>query len=420
MATAIIIVVTTLIFSAFFSGMEIAYVSANRLKAELDKKAHKLSAKIVSRLMQKPNQYIASMLIGNNVSLVVYSLFMAAFLEPFLLYWTTSTGLILLSQTIISTLIILVFAEFLPKAFFVSNPNIFLRIFAIPVYFFYIILFPIAQFSIALSNIFLRLFGIKPQRTQQQLSFSKIDIDYFVNEYVNPEEKEEEIQHELKIFQNALDFSAVKLRECMVPRTEMMALAQDTSIETLKQTFIETGFSKILIFRDDIDNIIGYVHSSDLFKFPQSIKDILHKVPIVPETKSAKELLSQLIKEHKSIAVVVDEFGGTAGIITVEDIIEEITGEIEDEYDTPDLIEKVISDNEYIFSGRAEIDYLNEKYQLNLPESDDYETLAGLILSNYANIPKNNETIELQPFHFTVLKATPVKIELVKLKKSNN
>ncbi len=420
MATAIIIVVITLFFSAFFSGMEIAYISANRLKAELDKKTHKISAKIVSRLMQRPTRYIASMLIGNNISLVVYGLFMAIVLEPFLLHWTTNTGLLLISQTIISTLIILIFAEFLPKVFFAFNPNIFLRIFAIPVYTFYIILFPIAQFTITLSNLFLKLFGIKPKRKRQQLSFSKIDIDYLVNEYVNLEEKEEEIQHELKIFQNALDFSAVKLRECMVPRTEITALAQDTSIETLKQTFTETGFSKILIFREDIDNIIGYVHSSDLFKFPQSIKEILHEVPIVPETKSAKELLSQLIKEHKSIAVVVDEFGGTAGIITVEDIIEEITGEIEDEFDTTDLIEKVISENEYIFSGRAEIDYLNEKYKLGLPVSDDYETLAGLILSNHTNIPKNNESIVVQSFHFEVLKATPVKIDLVKLKKSDS
>ncbi len=418
MTTAIIIVVLMLISSAFFSGMEIAYVSANRLKAELDRKAHKLSAKIVSRLLQKPTGYIASMLIGNNISLVIYGLFMAILLNPLLLPWSTNSGTLLVLQTIISTLIILIFAEFLPKSFFVSSPNNFLRIFAIPVYFFYIFLYPVAQFMIGLSNLFLRLFGLKPQKEQQQLTFSKIDINYLVNEYANNEEKKEEIQHELKIFQNALDFSEIKLRECMVPRTEIVALAENSSIEILKQTFIETGFSKILIFREDIDNIIGYVHSSDLFKFPKISKEILHEVPIVPETKSAKELLAQLIKEHKSIAVVVDEFGGTAGIITVEDIIEEITGEIEDEYDTPDFVERVISENEFIFSGRLEIDYLNEKYQLDLPESDDYETLAGFILSNHANIPKTNEEIKIPPFHFTVIKATPVKIELVKLIKT--
>ncbi|RKX18287.1 MAG: hemolysin, partial [Candidatus Zixiibacteriota bacterium] len=302
MSTTIIIVVLTLISSAFFSGMEIAYVSANRLKAELDRKTHKLSAKIVSRLLHKPTGYIASMLIGNYISFVVYGLFMAILLNPVLVPWSGNSSILLILQTIISTLIILIFAEFFPKSFFISNPNTFLRIFAIPVYFFYIILFPIAQFTIAFSNLFLRIFGLRPHKEKQQLTFSKIDINYLVNEYA--EEKEEEIQHELKIFQNALDFSEVKLRECMVPRTEIVALAEDTNINTLKQTFIETGFSKILIFRRDIDNIIGYVHSSDLFKFPKTIKDILHEVPIVPETKSAKELLAQLIKEHKSIAVV--------------------------------------------------------------------------------------------------------------------
>jgi len=414
MTTAIVIVILTLISSAFFSGMEIAYVSANRLKAELDRKAHKLSAKIVPQLLHKPTGYIASMLIGNNISLVIYGLFMAILLNPILVSWSSNSSILLILQTIISTFIILIFAEFLPKSFFVSNPNNFLRIFAVPVYFFYILLFPIAQFTIGLSNFFLRIFGLKPQKEKQQLTFSKIDIDYLVNEYA--EEKEEKIQHELKIFQNALDFSEIKLRECMVPRTEIIALEEDTNIDTIKQTFIETGFSKILIFKENIDNIIGYVHSSDLFKFPETTKEILLEVPIVPETKSAKELLAQLIKEHKSIAVVVDEFGGTAGIITVEDIIEEITGEIEDEYDTPDLVEKKISENEFIFSGRIEIDYLNEKYQLELPESDDYETLAGFILSNHTNIPKVNEKIDIQSFSFTILKATPVKIELVKLK----
>ncbi len=415
MATTIIIVILASIFSAFFSGMEIAYISANRLKVELDKKQRKFSSGIVSRLMSRPTGYISTMLIGNNIAIVVYSIFMVEILNPFISHWPVNTGIIMLVQTVISTLIILIFAEFLPKALFIKNPNIFLRLLAIPVYFFYIILYPVAQFSIGLSNLFLRLFGIKPEKKQQQLSFTKIDIDYLVNEYSGSEDSEEEIQHELKIFQNALDFSKVKLRECMIPRTEIVALPIDTDIKMLKQTFIETGYSRILIYKDNIDNIIGYVHSSDMFKMPETLKDILLEISIVPETKSAKDLLAQLIKDHKSIAVVVDEFGGTAGVITVEDIIEEITGEIEDEYDITELTEKVISENEYIFSGRVEIDYLNEKYQLGIPESEDYETLAGFILTHHPNIPKSNEEIIVAPFTIRIIKVSQVKIDLVRL-----
>ncbi|HIE16531.1 MAG TPA: HlyC/CorC family transporter [Bacteroidales bacterium] len=415
--TTILIIISTLIFSAFFSGMEIAFVAANRLKAELDLKSNKLSSKIVSQLLQRPTEYITSMLIGNNISLVVYGLFMTVLLNPLITLWISNPTILLILQTLISTLIILIFAEFLPKSFFISNPNNFLRIFSIPVYFFYIVLFPIAQFTILLSNLFLRIFGLKQKKEKQQLTFGKIDIDYLVSEYGESNNQEDTLQHELKIFQNALDFSDVKLRECMVPRTEIIALPDDATLNTVKQTFITTGLTKILIFKGNIDNIIGYVHSSDLFKQPTSLKEILHKIPIVPETKSAKDLLSQLVKEHKSIAVVVDEFGGTAGIITVEDIIEEIIGEIEDEFDSHDLVEKVISENEFVFSGRMEIDYLNEKYHLNIPESENYETLAGFILNNHANIPKVNEIVEVPPFLFTILKASPVKIELVKLTK---
>lgn len=420
MANSIFIVVLASIFSAFFSGMEIAFVSANRLKVELDKKQKKNSSGIVSRLIAKPTRYISTMLIGNNIAIVVYSIFMVEILNHFISKWPINIGVIMLIQTIISTLIILIFAEFLPKAFFITNPNIFLRLFAIPVYFFYIVLYPIALFSIGLSNLFLHLFSIKPKKNQQQLFFNKIDIDYLVNEYSSIDDNNEDIQHELKIFQNALDFSKVKLRECMIPRTEIVALPINTDIEILKQTFIETGYSKILIYINNIDNIIGYVHSSDMFKMPNVLKDILHNVSIVPETKSAKDLLAQLIKEHKSIAVVVDEFGGTAGVITVEDIIEEITGEIEDEYDTTELIEKLISENEYVFSGRMEIDYLNEKYHLDIPESEDYETLAGFILKNHPNIPKNNEEIIIPPFVIRIIKISPVKIDLVRIIKKNN
>jgi CBS domain containing-hemolysin-like protein len=408
----IIIIVATLFLSALFSGMEIAYVSANRLRMELNSKRYRFSAPIVSYLLKRPSQYISTMLIGNNIALVIYGIIMEITLAPWFYHWTNNSFVVLLLQTIISTFIILLFAEFLPKVVFSQNANTYLRIFAVPIFIFYLLFFPIAIFIIGISNLILRLFGIKSQH-HNQLTYGKIDLDYLVNEYRETDQQDDE--NNLRIFQNALDFSTITLRECIVPRTEIEALPITANIDELKERFIESGYSKIIIYEENIDKIIGYVHSSYLFKNPKTIKEILLPISIVPETKPAKDLLSELLAEKKSIAMVVDEFGGTAGIITMEDIIEEITGEIEDEYDVQELTEKKISDTEFLFSGRTEIDYINQTYSLNIPESDSYETLAGFILQNHHHIPKKNEEITISPFRFIIEKVSNVKIELVRL-----
>jgi len=352
------------------------------------------------------------MLIGNNIALVIYGIIMEITLAPWFYHWTNNSFVVLLLQTIISTFIILLFAEFLPKVVFSQNANTYLRIFAVPIFIFYLLFFPIAIFIIGISNLILRLFGIKSQH-HNQLTYGKIDLDYLVNEYRETDQQDDE--NNLRIFQNALDFSTITLRECIVPRTEIEALPITANIDELKERFIESGYSKIIIYEENIDKIIGYVHSSYLFKNPKTIKEILLPISIVPETKPAKDLLSELLAEKKSIAMVVDEFGGTAGIITMEDIIEEITGEIEDEYDVQELTEKKISDTEFLFSGRTEIDYINQTYSLNIPESDSYETLAGFILQNHHHIPKKNEEITISPFRFIIEKVSNVKIELVRL-----
>jgi CBS domain containing-hemolysin-like protein len=408
----IIIIVATLFLSALFSGMEIAYISANRLRMELNSKRYRFSAPIVSYLLKRPSQYISTMLIGNNIALVIYGIIMEITLAPWFYHWTDNSFVVLLLQTIISTFIILLFAEFLPKVVFSQNANTYLRIFAVPIFIFYLLFFPIAIFIIGISNLILRLFGIKSQH-HNQLTYGKIDLDYLVNEYRETDQQDDE--NNLRIFQNALDFSTITLRECIVPRTEIEALPITANIDELKERFIESGYSKIIIYEENIDKIIGYVHSSYLFKNPKTIKEILLPISIVPETKPAKDLLSELLAEKKSIAMVVDEFGGTAGIITMEDIIEEITGEIEDEYDVQELTEKKISDTEFLFSGRTEIDYINQTYSLNIPESDSYETLAGFILQNHHHIPKKNEEITISPFRFIIEKVSNVKIELVRL-----
>jgi CBS domain containing-hemolysin-like protein len=352
------------------------------------------------------------MLLGNNAAVVIYGLIMATILDPVLKTIIVSETWVLTLQTIISTFIILLFAEFLPKVVFSQNANTYLRIFAVPIFIFYLLFFPIAIFIIGISNLILRLFGIKSQH-HNQLTYGKIDLDYLVNEYRETDQQDDE--NNLRIFQNALDFSTITLRECIVPRTEIEALPITANIDELKERFIESGYSKIIIYEENIDKIIGYVHSSYLFKNPKTIKEILLPISIVPETKPAKDLLSELLAEKKSIAMVVDEFGGTAGIITMEDIIEEITGEIEDEYDVQELTEKKISDTEFLFSGRTEIDYINQTYSLNIPESDSYETLAGFILQNHHHIPKKNEEITISPFRFIIEKVSNVKIELVRL-----
>lgn len=401
-----------MVFSALFSGIEIAFISANRLKIELDHKKGVFSAKILSLFLKQPAKFIGAMLLGNNVALVIYSIIMALFLEPIIVtYITTNEFIILITQTIISTFIVLFFSEFLPKALFRINPNKVLSISAIPLSITYYILYPFTYFTVGISSIILRLF--KVDTSESDLAFSKIDLEDFVANIQERQTKDEEIDTEIQIFKNALGFSDVKVRDCMIPRTEIIAMDIEKSIDELKEKFIETGLSKILIFKNSIDNIIGYVHSKELFKKPTSIQSILRPVSIVPEVMSANEVLKKTIKERRSIAVVVDEFGGTSGILALEDIIEEIFGEIEDEHDKEELIELKIDANTHQFSARLEIDYLNYNYKLNLPESDEYETLGGYVINIHESIPEKNEIIATEKFVFTINKVSDNKIDLI-------
>ena len=418
-----LLIFITILLSAFFSGMEIAFVSANKLRLELDKKSDPFNSRILKMVTGNAGQYIATMLVGNNIALVIYGIAFAALLEPFLEIYIQSESVILLLQTIISTLIILLFSEFLPKTLFRLFPNTFLNIFSLPLAFFYILFYPISRFSISIANVLLkRILKTDINVENKNPVFSRVDLDEFVRESDSAliEQMEKNVETEIKLFKNALDFSKVKLREIMVPRTEIEMLEIGASISDLRQKFVETGYSRILFFKENTDNIIGYVHSSVLFQNPDSIEPYIKKVLIVPETMPANKLLSTFIQEHRSIAIVVDEFGGTSGMVTSEDILEEIFGEIEDEHDTSDIVERKISENEYIFSGRAEIDLLNEKYFFELPETEEFETLAGYILYYHESIPKINSVIKIGKFHFKILKATNTKIELVKLTISEN
>jgi len=413
-------IIGALLFSAFFSGMEIAFVSANKLRMELDKKQGSYTSDIISLFTKNPTQYIATMLIGNNIALVIYGLVMAIVLEPYIAIYAQSEVWVLFFQTVISTIIILLTAEFLPKTLFQIDPNFMLNALAIPVFIFYILFYIIAKPTVLLSNFFLKsILKTKLTDTKRQFVFGKIDLDDFIKMTNDSMEANQDVEHEVKIFQNALDFSKVKLRECIVPRTEIAAVEINDNIELLKTKFIETGYSKIIVYKDSLDNILGYASSLDLFKNPKDIKSMVNTLIIVPETMPANKLLEQFIQERKSIAIVVDEFGGTSGMVTIEDIIEEIFGEIEDEHDTIDLIDKVLAENEYLFSGRLEIDYINEKHNGILPEREEYETVAGLILFHHGNIPKTNEIITIENYQFHIIKVTKTRIELVKLKVIN-
>lgn len=413
----IITIIVSILFSAFFSGMEIAYVSSNKLKIELYRKEKSFNSKIVSLLSKYPGQYIVTMLIGNNIALVIYGIFMAILLEPVFYIISENDITILILQTIAATIIILFTAEFLPKTLFRIDPNSFLKIFATPVFLFFIIFYPISKLTIYISNFILKtFFKTKIPEKQENIVFGKVEIGDLVNEEKEDQEVNNNERLDFRIFKNALDFSEVKLRECMVPRTEIIAVKKDHGIDDLRQKFIETGLSKILIYKDSIDQIIGYIHIKDLFDKPESIGTNIIEVSIVPETMPANKLLETFVREKKNIAVVVDEFGGTSGIVTIEDILEEIFGEIEDEHDSIELTEKKVNKNEFIFSGRFEIDYINEKYNLSLPKSVEYETLAGLILHYYESIPNPKEQIIVESFEFEILEVSETRIELVNLK----
>lgn len=413
------VVLAMLICSAFFSGMEIAFVSANKLKIELDGKQGSFLAKILAGFLKKPSRFIGTMLVGNNIALVIYGIFMAKILEPKIALYTHSEAIILIVQTILSTILILITAEFLPKTLFRINPNLVLRFFAFPLLIIYWILLLPMLLVISISEMLIRLFS-KEVTKADELNFGRLDLEHYIKEGTENNEDQEEVDHEIQIFQNALDFSKIKARECLVPRTEVVAMDVEDSIENLRNKFVETGLSKIVIYRDNIDNIIGYTHSFELFKKPESIKSILLPIPILAISTPANEILKILNEQKKSIAVVVDEFGGTSGILTIEDVIEEIFGEIEDEHDKEELIETKINANEYLFSARLEVDYLNDEYNLNLPESDNYETIAGLIIDKFESIPKMDEKIDFDQFEFTVKKVFDNKIDLVHLRISSD
>lgn len=409
-------ILVSLAFSAFFSGMEISYVSANKLRFELDKKDKSLTSKILDVFFHNPNQFISTMLVGNNIALVVYGLQMAILLEPWIAQFVDQEALIVLIQSIISTILILFTGEFIPKTIFKIDPNFFLRLFALPLYLIYILLYPISKFSSLLSFLILRIVGVKNLKDSGVYTLGKVDLDYFIQQSIEDAPQDSEMDAEVKIFQNALEFSNVKVRDCIVPRTEIVACDKEVSTDELRSRFIETGLSKILIYDENIDNIIGYIHSSELFKHPDNWLEQLCKVSIVPETMAANKLMRVLMQEKKSLAVVVDEFGGTSGIVTLEDLVEEIFGEIEDEHDMKREVARKVSENEYLLSGRMEIDTLNEMFGLDLPESDDYVTIAGLILHYYQKFPKLNESIEYGKYTFKIVKATATKIELVRMK----
>ena len=415
---SIIMILSMLILSAFFSGMEIAYVSSNKVHIAIEKQQKGFLSNILQRITKRPSKFIATMLIGNNIALVIYGFFMGELLMNYMdsFQLIEPNGfLALLIQTIISTAIILITAEFLPKVFFQIYANNLVKFFALPVYFFYLLFSIISEFVIWISDKLLKLI-FKTDGDDVQLSFSKVELGNYISEQMETVKTEDEVDSEIQIFQNALDFSDVKSREVLIPRTEIVAVPLDTSTNELRELFIKTGLSKILVYNENVDDILGYVHSFELFKKPDSVKTILIPVVFVPETMLIKEVLNILTKKSKSIAVVIDEYGGTSGILTVEDIIEELFGEIEDEHDKLVLTETVVSKGLYIFSTRLEVDYLNETYKLNLPESENYETLGGMIVSFTEDIPKQDEVIVLQDYTFNVLEVSETKIELVEVK----
>ncbi len=419
MEILIITIFVTILFSAFFSGMEIAFVSSNKLRLELDKQQNSLRSRVLSVFTKNPGQYIATMLVGNNIALVAYGIAFARLLEPGFYQLVSSASLVLLLQTITSTFIILVTAEFLPKTLFRINPNASLRFFALPLAFFYFIFYPVTHFTMGISKLLLNgIFKASIEKEDERTVFSRIDLDHFVNEQDESHlEEENKLENEIKLFRNALDFSKIKLREVMIPRTEMLTLDMNsTNLDEIRQKFIETGYSRILLYKENIDNIVGYIHHSVIFTKPDSIRPNIKKVLIVPETMPASKLLSMFIQQHRSIAIVVDEFGGTSGMVTSEDILEEIFGEIEDEHDTVDLVDNQISENEFIFSARSELDFLNEKYNLGFPDDENFETLAGYILFHHESIPTINTEIEVGNLRFKILKASNTRIELVNLK----
>ena len=413
MELQLIIIVVSIILSAFFSGMEIAFISSNKMHIELEKKKSNFLAKVLHKLTEKPSKFITTMLVGNNIALVVYGYFMGELLMPYLKPVLPNAFVILLVQTIVSTLIILITAEFLPKAIFRIYSNEALKIFAVPAYIFFVIFYVVSEFIIFISDTVLKVF-FKTSADNVQLAFTKAELGNYITEQL--ETVNEEVDSEIQIFQNALDFHDVRAREAMIPRTDIVAIEVNDSIKNLRELFVETGLSKIIVYKDSLDDVVGYVHVFELFKKPRSIRSILLPIEMVPETMMINDILNDLTKKQKSVAIVLDEYGGTSGLITIEDIIEELFGDIEDEHDSIELLENKISDTEYEFSARLEVDYINETYNLNLPESDAYETLGGLIVDSTENIPQLGEVIEIENYQFTITEVSSSKISNVHLK----
>mgnify|MGYP001170769295 FL=1 len=404
----ILIIIISLIFSAFFSGMEIAYISSNKISIEIEKKKTGFISSIIKILTKKPSKFITTMLIGNNISLVIYGFTMGALLSR-------EFDLNLINQTLVSAFIILVTAEFLPKVFFQIYSLKFFKIFILPAYFFYIVFYFISDFVIWISDIFLKIF-FKSKGDNKQMLFSKDELGHYINEQMDAVEKDQEIDSEVQIFQNALDFSELKSRDVMIPRIELVAVEIHDYISNLKSLFISSGYSRILIYNSTIDDVLGYAHSSDLFNKPKTIKSILMPVEFIPEAMLIKDVLNLLTAKRRTIAIVLDEYGGTSGMMTIEDIVEELFGEIDDEFDNNELIERKVSDNEYEFSARIEVDYLNENYKLHLPVSEEYETLGGLIVNSTEEIPTIKQEIRVGDFLFKILDVSNTRINLVSLK----
>ena len=402
--------------SAFFSGMEIAFVSSNRMLAEMDREGNGIAKKIISKFYNHPNGFVSTMLVGNNIVLVVYGILVARLFDS-TIFSSLDDGMKVTADTLLSTLVILLTGEFLPKILFKNNANRLLSVFSVPAYLFYILLWPISRFSTLMSKCLLRIVGIRMEAEADDEGFSKVDLDYLVQSSIENAHSDEEINEEVKIFQNALDFSDCKVRDCMVPRTEVNAVdVNDCTVDELMQKFVESGNSKIIVYEGDIDHIIGYIHSSEMFRNRDNWRQCVCKMPFVPETMAAQKLMHIFLQQKKSLGVVIDEFGGTSGIVSLEDIVEEIFGDIEDEHDSTKYIATQVGDNEYMLSARLEIDKVNELFDLGLPESDDYMTVGGYILHEYQSFPKLNEVITIGRYEFRIIKSTMTKIELVKLK----
>lgn len=415
--TLLLLILAFLIASAFFSGIEIAYLSANKLQIELHGKQGVLSGKIFSYFGKKTSYFIGTTLVGNTISLVLYGIYMAQLLEPELRTYLpeviNTEASILICQTLLSTLLVLFTAEFLPKSLFLINPNQMLSALAVPFLIIYVILFPFVYFIVNLSRLVIT-HVLRMDYSDEQPVFGLIDLNNYVKDMQNVKHEDDDIELDAKIFHNALEFKSVRVRECMIPRTEIVAISNEEGIEKLREAFVESGHSKIIIYKESIDDVVGYCHSSELFKKPKTIDEILTPILIVPETTMANELMIKFINQHKSLAVVVDEFGGTSGIVSMEDVIEEIFGEIEDEHDEDDLIEQKIGDDTYLFSARLEVDYLNDKYNWQIPIGD-YETVSGLILSHTEDIPQPGEEIIITPFTFIIQSTLDNRIDVVKM-----